>query len=341
MNVRSRFRIAAVLIGVLAASILLSGCVNNANFIDPSGPVALQESNLFWFIFYVATFIFIVVTAVLMISIFRFRARPGEQRTPRQLHGNTTIEIAWTVAPSIFLFAVLAGTIFTMFNLGQPTDTPDVTVEGIGHQWWWEFRYPDRGNIVTADEIHIPVGKVVRVELRSNNVIHGFWVPSLAGKMDVIPGQQNATWLKADRAGEYRGECTEFCGEQHAHMNFVVVAEDQSTFDSWVSQQQQQASTPSGGAALAGQQLFNQRCYTCHAINGGKQPPSAPIGPNLTHFGSRKVIAGGVLNNTPDDLKKWIHNTQDWKPGNDMPDFSTSLSDQDLNNLVAYLQTLK
>lgn len=339
MNVRSKYRLGAALVGALAVSALLSGCVNNATFLDPQGPAATWESGLFWFILVVATVVFVAVTGVLMVSIVRFRARPGLP-APRQLHGNTTIEIIWTIVPSVILFAVLVGTIYTLFSIGQPANANAMNVRVIGHQWWWEFQYLDNGNFVTADEMHIPVGRVVHVELRSNNVIHSFWVPQLSGKMDVIPGQNNATWLQANTAGTYRGECTEYCGTQHAHMNFQVIAEDQATFQAWVANQQAAAATPTAPDAIAGQQLFNSgACWTCHLINGGRTPPTN-IAPNLTHFGSRGLIAGGVLTNTPDNLKAWIHDTQAIKPGNDMPAF-TNLSDSDLNNLVAYLESLK
>jgi cytochrome c oxidase subunit 2 len=339
MNVRSKYRLGAALVGALAVSALLSGCVNNANFLDPQGPVSLQESYLFWFIFYVATFVFIAVTAVLLVSIWRFRARPG-MPAPRQLHGNTTIEIVWTVVPSVILFAVLAFTIYTLFNIGEPAGQRALTVNVYGHQWWWEFQYPDSGNFATADDMHIPVGAVVHVNLHSNNVIHSFWVPSLSGKMDVIPGQLNQTWLKADKAGTYRGECTEYCGEQHAHMNFQVIADDPGAFASWVSSQQAAAAAPSGAAA-AGQAVFNAHaCWSCHPVNQPgiqRQPPNA-IAPNLTHFASREYIAGLVLPRTDANLKQWIAHNQSVKPGNDMTEFN--LSDTDMNNLIAYLDSL-
>src|SRR5262249_10643815 len=162
-------------------------------------------------------------------------------------------------------------------------------------QWWWEFQYPDNGNFITADEMHIPIGRVVRVQLISNNVIHSFWVPQLAGKMDVIPGQNNKMWLKADispdKSATFRGECTEYCGTQHAHMNFQVVADPPSTFDTWVAGQQAQASQPpTGSDAAAGRQLFNSgACWTCHVVSGGRTPVTN-IGPNLSHFGGRGLI---------------------------------------------------
>jgi cytochrome c oxidase subunit 2 len=340
----ARYRLGAALVGALAASALLSGCVNNATFIDPQGPAAYLESNLWWFIFYVATGVWAVVTAVLLYSVMRFRARPGAP-APRQLHGNTRIEILWTVVPSVILFSVLAFTIYTLFSLGQPADPNTFTVTVRGHQWWWEFDYP--GGVVTADELRIPTGTVVHISLRSNNVIHSFWVPQLSGKMDVIPGQNNETWLRADRSGVYRGECTEYCGTQHAHMNFQVVAQSSGDYQAWLLGQQAGAATPPiGSDAAAGLAVFNQRCYVCHQISGGgaKQPPTAPIAPNLTHLMARSTIAGGVLPingsaDTTGNLKLWIAHNDDVKPGNDMG--NQGMSDTDLNNVVAYLETLK
>jgi cytochrome c oxidase subunit 2 len=315
----------------------LAGCENSPSILDPAGPVADSEARLFWIIFGVATVVFVGVTSVLLYSVFRFRARPGGA-APRQIHGNTTIEIAWTIVPSVVLFIVLAVTITTMFTLGQPATSNTLTVRAIGHQWWWEFQYPDQ-HIVTADEMYIPTHTVVHIELVSDNVIHSFWVPQLGGKTDVIPGHDNTMWLQADRAGQFRGECAEFCGAQHAHMDFLVVAQPNDQFQSWVTQQQQNAQTPTDSLAQQGKQLFSQKCIGCHLINGVNQPNKAQIGPNLTHFGSRQLIAGYVLDNTPENLATWLHDPQAVKPGNDMPNLN--LSQDQINALVAYLEGLK
>jgi cytochrome c oxidase subunit 2 len=327
------------LVGLAVAALLLAGCGNSPSILDPAGPVADSEKNLFWFIFVTATVVFVAVTAALLYSVFRFRARPGGAE-PRQVHGNTTIEIAWTIIPSIILFAVLAVTITTMFTLAQPASANTLTVKAIGHQWWWEFQYPDQ-RIVTADELVIPTGTVVHIDLVSNNVIHSFWVPQLGGKTDVIPGHNNSLWLKADRAGNFRGECAEFCGVQHAHMNFLVVAQPNDQFQAWVTQQQQDAQPPAAGSLAArGAQLFRQRgCSGCHLINGVNQPSVGQIGPNLTHFGSRTLIAGSVLDNTQQNLATWLKDPQAVKPGNDMPNLN--LSQDDIDALVAYLEGLK
>ncbi|GAC1377911.1 MAG: cytochrome c oxidase subunit II [Ktedonobacteraceae bacterium] len=363
---------------VLLSSLLLAACGSNATILEPAGPVASQEANLFWFVLWVATFIFVAVEAALIYSIIRYRARPNTPE-PRQLHGNNTLEIMWTVAPALFLFAVLAGTIYTMFGLQQPTGN-HLEVQAIGHQWWWEFRYPNQ-NITTADSLYVPKDTVVQVDLVSNNVIHSFWIPALTGKTDDIPGHNNIKWFKADRAGTYIGECAEYCGTQHAHMEFnVVVFNSGDEFNTWVSTQQQAAQTSTDALAAQGAKLFAGAggCTACHGIVGlnikdwsattttSGLPVSSLVGPNLTHFGGRSLIAGGVLSandnldhpdytwaNTPAcsvasghiankaqcGLYQWLHDPQGVKPGNDMN--IGALSDTQIDQLAAYLESLK
>lgn len=334
---------------LVATMAILAGCgtttqcttFNNCtpNMLDPKGPIALKEANLFWFILIVATVVFLGVISVLLWSIIKYRARPNSPM-PRQVGGNTTLEILWTAAPAAILFAVLAVTLVTMFSLAQPANANPVTVTAVGHQWWWEFDYPD-GHFVTADEMHIPVGTVVHIDLRSDNVIHSFWVPQLGGKTDVIPGHDNSMWLKGDTIGTYRGECAEFCGTQHAHMDFVVVVESAQDYANWVANQQAGPVTTQTGLAAQGAQFWKtSQCIGCHQINGVTDNAKA-IGPNLTHFGSRSLIAGGVLENSPSNLEQWIAHAQDVKPGSDMPSFAGTYSSQQIDELVAYLESLK
>jgi cytochrome c oxidase subunit 2 len=357
--------------------LFIAGCGSDSSILDPQGPVASQEATLFWIILGVATFVFVAVEAVLIYSVVRFRERPGAPE-PRQIHGNTRLEIIWTIVPSFVLFVVLGVTISTLFSIQEPASNgqPKVYVTAFGHQWWWEFRYfanqsdqdanaravlngQSRGGpapqLYTADELVAPMGAEVHVDLVSDNVIHSFWVPQLAGKTDVIPGHLNHMWFQADAPGTYQGKCVEFCGDQHAHMLFEVkVVPDRQTFDTWVSQQQQPANTPAlGSDAAKGQQLFysgifanQQACIECHSVAGSYNNITAQgvIGPNLTHFGSRDLIAGGVLNNCPGDancqtLAQWLTNPQAVKPGNDMPDLG--LSPQQVQYLVAYLESLQ
>ena len=208
-----------------------------------------------------------------------------------------------------------------------------------GHQWWWEFDYQGM-NILTGNELHIPVGEPVHLDLRSADVIHSFWVPSLQGKRDVIPGHDNTLWLSADKAGTYRGECTEFCGPEHANMNFIVVAQPRAEFDAWVAGQQRPAATGQTGLAAEGAQtILTQACAGCHMIGGVPGYNIGKVGPNLTHIGSRAYIAAGTLENTPENLARWIRNPQDVKPDNKMP--TLGLDDDTINKIVAYLESLK
>lgn len=360
---RGAKRWGVVLSTFLLASLLLSACGGNPpSILDTAGPVADSEKGLFWFILAVATIVFVVVEAILIYSIVRYRERPNSPM-PKQTHGNNTVEIIWTVAPSIFLFAVLVGTIWTMFGLTQPTDRRTINVTVVGHQWWWEFDYKN-DHITTADELVVPTGAVIHLDLKSDNVIHSFWVPQLTGKTDVVPGHNNEKWFKADRPGRFRGACTEFCGLEHANMILDVVAMEPDAYRSWLSGQQQMAQNVNNPNVQSGKQLFTSAgCVGCHGIVGTNlksfDDPVAQvlIGPNLTHFGSRRDIAGGVLAWTPDTcrvvgsgnnirivnqegcgLYQWLHDPQGVKPGNDMN--IRTLSDTEIAQLVAYLESL-
>jgi cytochrome c oxidase subunit II len=356
MRIRTKVRrVAGLALLALVVSAVLSAC-NSPNILNPAGPVAEGEKGMAIMVFIVAAVVFVIVITALLYCVIRFRDRPGAAE-PSQLHGNSKLEIAWTIVPSALLVLILVLTLTTMFSLATPpSNSPSITITAVGHQWWWEFDYPDQ-HIVTADQLNIPVNTVVNIKLYSNNVIHSLWVPQLGGKTDVIPGHNNTLWLEATRydpnnadANMYRGECTEYCGTQHAHMDFVVVVQTQSDWSTWVTQQQGLAATPPAGtSAAAGKQVFlSAGCVGCHQINGVTPPITTPlIGPNLTHFGSRLLIAGGVLENNPTNLARWIYNAQSVKPGVDMPDFNGSpgaqgnLTQDQLNNLVAYLESLQ
>ncbi len=341
-----RVGVAFLLTALLIA--VLSGCTTNnpQSTLDPKGPSAQAIYELFvnW-LFWPAVVVFFAVEALLLYSIFRFRGRPGDP-LPAQLHGNTRLEITWTLIPALILVVILAMTFRTQAVLATPpgSGTP-VRVQVIGHQWWWEFQYPDLG-VVTANELHVPLDAPIEIELTSGDVIHSFWVPHLGGKMDAIPGRVNRMSFAASEAGVYSGQCSEFCGIQHAMMRLLVIAESQSDFDAWVRQQRAipafASPTPAAGGQVSlaqqGAQLFaNGACITCHTVRG--TPAQAKTGPELTHVGSRRSIAANTLPMSSANLARWLRNPQAVKPGNLMPNLN--LSDQDIAALVAYLESLK
>jgi cytochrome c oxidase subunit 2 len=255
---------------------------------------------------------------------------------PHQLAGNKKIEIIWTAIPCVIVIALFVLTARTM-NLSDPPPPPAPDLIVIGHQWWWEARYPKTG-VIAANEIHIPVGQAISVRLDSTDVLHEFWVPELTRKMTAVPGHLNNIWLEADQPGTYLGICSEFCGTQHAWMHFLVVAEPQADLDAWTQAQLQPAAAPPKGEAAKGLALFQQMsCVSCHAVHG--TAANAQVAPDLTHFASRKQIGAGILDNTPDNLRRWLTDPQKVKPGVMMPNFT--LTDEQVNELVAYFETLK
>jgi cytochrome c oxidase subunit 2 len=327
----------------VAAAGLLSGCAGAPTALSPASSNATLIYNLILVIFGIAAVVFVVVEGVLIYSVVRFSRRPADEQ-PSQVEGNRRLEIAWTVAPAIVLAIVFVVSARTLWLLSyRPTLTPGTSsdpqalhVHVVGHQWWWEFDYPDL-KIVTASELHVPVGAVVDLSLTSVDVIHSFWVPQLGGKMDVIPGHDNQTWFQATQPGTYHGQCAEFCGVEHADMRFDVVVESPDQFQAWVKQQQSPL-PPMAGDAAQGEQIFlNGACVGCHTIDGTKA--QGKIGPNLTHFATRQIFAGGVLKNTPDNLATWLADPQKVKPGNLMPNLH--LSTQQIDALVAYLESTK
>lgn len=302
----------------------------------PNSPLAAATSNLFIFILIIAGAVFALVAFLLIFSIIRFRSR-GETQEPAQISGNTRLEIVWTIVPILTLGIVFVYMLQVM-GLTLPGDTskqPDLII--VGHQWWWEIHYPDSG-VVTANEIHLEVGKKYLVQLESADVIHDLWLPELGTKMDLVPGLKNHMYLQADKTGLFEGTCAEYCGTQHAWMRIRAIVQSQEDFNTWISSQQKTAAIPAAGKAAQGAQLFQQlACKSCHTISGTSA--QANIGPDLSHLASRQTIAAGVLDNTPQNLSDWLRDPQAVKPGNHMPDFG--LSDPQIEELVAYLETLK
>jgi cytochrome c oxidase subunit 2 len=303
--------------------------------LDPASQEAQHIANLYWLTFGIAVVIFLVVEGLLLYAVIRFRQRDPAVIPPK-VHGSTPLEIAWTAAPAIVLLIIFVLMVRTMSAAATPP-TEAMPVKVIAHQWWWEFQYPELG-ITTANELHVPVGEPVRVELTSDNVIHSFWIPRLAGKTDVIPGQTNSMWFEADQAGTYRGQCAELCGAQHANMNFLVIAQSGEDFRQWAEGQQMPAVAATDETA-SGEQVFmtTGACLGCHTVNG--TTAKGVLGPNLTHIGSRQTIAGGALYNTPENLARWLTDPQAVKPGNKMT--ISPLSQGDIEALVQYLTSLK
>jgi len=257
---------------------------------------------------------------------------------PKQIHGNNRLELIWTIIPALILAGVAIPTVKAVVDLTtRPSGGLEVKVTG--HQWWFEFQYPDQ-DITTGTVLVIPVGTPVDLEMTSADVVHSFWVPRLAGKRDVIPGQTTYLKLQSDEIGEYWGQCAEFCGLGHANMRIRVQVVSQQDFDAWVADQEQPAVEPADGTpAAAGKDLFlNKGCTSCHVIDGVSDSAQV-VAPNLTHIASRDVIAGGSLNFTEDDLKAWLANPPAMKPGSYMPNLH--LSSDDIDSLIAYLETLK
>jgi cytochrome c oxidase subunit II len=295
--------------------------------LNPQSPEAHAIATIFMYFLVLAAIIFLVVATMVGYSIVRYRARQGDA-DPRPSFGHRRIEITWTVVPLVIVLGIFVFTLRTMANVDAPLEPdrpPDLTITG--HQWWWEARYPN--GATTAREIHIPAGRRLLVRIESADVIHDFWVPQLARKMDAVPGRTGYIWLRADNPGTYQGACSEFCGMQHAGMRFEVVAEPEADFSAWIARQ---AETP---APDPGERLFRERkCADCHAISASDATPR--IGPPLTHIASRKYL-GGNLPNTPGNLTSWITSPQSILPGNRMPD--SRVPADELQELTRFLET--
>ncbi len=324
---------------LVLAALPLAGDAAAASIFDPHSPSGTAIARLFWLVLGISAIVFIVVEVALIAFAVRYRQR-GEAGEPHQIFGNRRMELLWTGIPAVTLAIVFGIMAFTMHSVSaSPKNDPNaLTIEVIGHQWWWEYRYPGQ-QFVTANELHLPVGQPVHLRLGSADVIHDFWVPQLGRKMDLIPGQTNDLWVRADDPGVYTGACAEYCGAQHAGMRLRVVAESPTDFANWVAGQQGGEPQPTS-ATERGRTLFFQGqgdCTSCHAIAG--TTAKGNVGPDLSHVGGRATLAAGVITNTPDNMQRWLTNPQAIKPGNRMPNLR--LSDADVRDLAAYLESLK
>jgi cytochrome c oxidase subunit 2 len=286
--------------------------------------------------------IFLVVGGLLAYTAIRFRRRPGDEgREPPQIYGSNQIELAWTVIPLVIVFVLFLATARTIYDVqgaAPPADALNVTV--VGHQWWWEIRYPELG-IVTANELHMPVSDSIRprptfLKLESADVIHSFWVPQLAGKTDLIPNRENVMWIEPTEPGTYVGNCAEYCGLQHARMLLRVIVHPPADFENWAAAQQE--SPPDDPQVRTGRELFlSTACVNCHAIRGTQA--TGTFGPDLTHLMSRETLGAGTVPNTAEKLRAWVQNPQTLKQGALMPNMQ--LTENEVNQIVAYLLTLK
>jgi cytochrome c oxidase subunit 2 len=311
-------------------------------------PVSTPAQSIFGlsiFVLLTVAAIFVIVFALLGYAVVRFRHRRGDdRREPAQIYGSTQVELAWTVIPVLIviaLFLAAARVIASVQNPPHPSDALEVVV--IGHQFWWEYRYPQL-NIVTANELHVPVSDPAHptptfLTLLSADTDHSFWVPRLAGKTDLIPNHPNQMWIDPQQTGLFLGQCAQYCGTQHAKMLLRVYVMPRKDFDRWVREQRQpgKGSTPQAELS-SGQRVFESNsCVNCHKISG--TPAKGRFGPDLTHLMSRDTIAAGAAPNTPETLRLWIKNPDAIKPGSKMP--AMGLSDLDLNAVTAYLETLR
>jgi cytochrome c oxidase subunit 2 len=325
-----------------ALSPTLAGCSGWQSALDVHGQSAIGLKHLIILIVVVCSIVWALVVIALILALARKRV-PRE--LPTMLNAGTerrmTISVAAAVAATAVIIAVFTVLSFFTTRALSVAGSDDLTIKVRGLQWWWGIEYFGSGpeqRFETANEIHIPVGRKVRLQLEGLDVIHSFWVPSLAGKQDLVPGRANELTIRAERAGVYRGQCAEFCGLQHAHMAFFVIAEEQGAFDEWARLQRQGAVAAADAEASAGQQAFmSKQCAACHTIRG--TTANGTTGPDLTHVGGRRTIAAGLLETTRGSLAAWIADPQTLKPGNNMP--MVPLSPEELRAVSAYLAALK
>ena len=301
----------------------------------PFSPETASISHLFLLVLIVCGVILAIVVGMVGYGLIFFRHRPGSA-DPAPHFGNRKLEITWTVGPILIIVCLFTLTVRGMRQSDPAANRqPDLIV--VGHQWWWEVRYPKTG-VVTANEIHIPVGRQWLVRLESADVIHDFWVPSLARKMQLIPGLTNHIWLEADAPGTYGGECAEYCGAEHSWMRFSVIAESPEAFDAWLRNPERPTAVPAMDSAQTGLKIFQtMNCINCHSIRGVSV--SANAAPDLTHLASREILGGGVMSNTETNLFRWLKNPQAIKPGCLMPNLK--LTDAQVSALTSYLETLQ
>jgi cytochrome c oxidase subunit II len=306
--------------------------------LQSAGVQAARVESLWWVIFWITTAVTVIVLAVLAAAV-RHGTGPDHDR-PSERHMLRYVAAAGALTV-VILFAILVRSVMTSRAIASERVSGVMQIEVTAYQWWWsvEYQHPEpEQRVRTANELHLPVGKTVAIKLLANDVIHSFWVPSLAGKLDAIPGHEATLWLRADRPGVYRGQCAEYCGHQHAHMAFVVIAEPPDDFERWIQAQRKTANQPQSPIEQRGLQLVQQRaCVMCHTIRG--TAAGGRIAPDLTHLATRSTIAAGTLPRTSEHVNAWLADPQAIKPGNRMPNLS--LAPDDRAAIVAYLEQLR
>jgi len=322
-----------------AASAASAGCAGPHHVFDPAGGPARDIAALGRLLFAVCTVIYLLVIAVLAWALVRRRTEAdGSVETGRRL---TRAIAAATIASTMTIVGLTAASAVTGHGLTSPMGPAAITVDVVGHQWWWDFQFRDVSPdefVSSPNELHVPLGQPVMIKTMSRDVIHSFWVPNLHGKRDLIPGQVTNTWIQADRPGVYRGLCAEFCGHEHAKMAFEVVVETPQKFKAWIDHQRESASEPADYQERRGRDVFlGSPCATCHTIRG--TTAASRVGPDLTHVGSRMTLAAGTLPNTRPHLATWLGDPQSVKPGTLMP--AVPMSDADRGAVIAYLRRLQ
>lgn len=346
------------------ALLVLVGCTTDPatysqTTLAPRSDFTRLVDDLFQTTFLWAVIVFVLVESVLLLAMWKFRGRPGDAE-PQQVHGNVTLEIVWTMIPAAVLALIAVPTVQTIFQTSTTPSAPEVEVEVIGHQWWWEYRYPSLG-VVTANELHVPVGKTVSLRMWSADVLHSFWSPQLAAKRDVFPQgprfqKINPLWFRADTTGNFTGQCAEFCGIQHARMGLRVIVQTEEEFAAWVERQREGSPLVNGGVVppavdslgnpvpedslmIRGRATFQAAgCMACHAMVGTPLAgTTALIGPNLSHFGSRGTFGANMYANTEENLARWLRDPQGMKEGSLMV-LPRPLTEDEISTLVAYLR---
>jgi cytochrome c oxidase subunit II len=314
----------------LLAVVGLAGCMaeHEQSMLHPAGPAAAKVAMLWWVLFAICTGVFLVTLGLLAAALL---VRDNPERRP----GNRFITVSGIIIPGVILMVILVYSLDATVML-KSSETQGAPIRVIGHKWWWEVHYDD-GAIISANEIHVPVGRPIRFELRSNDVVHSFWVPNFGGKMDMLPEHDNHFWLQADRTGRFRGQCAEYCGGPHALMAFPFVVMEEDEFERWLEVNRQDAPEPTTPHLQRGKEIFFQAaCQNCHAIKG--TAAHGRIGPDLTHMGSRLTLGAGIIPNDREHLAAWIRDPQVFKWGNLMP--HSTLSDEDIETLTDYLLSL-